>query len=110
LAPMNELKRLFKEIDTDMDGWISYKEYFEFLKHFFNYLPSSTIEVLKKYPELIETHTESLGHSELSDTEDQSLEQTLGLLVRNQTIALLNQYATGRAKLYQYNSLPRILK
>ena len=43
LAPMGELKRLFREIDEDCDGWISYKEYFEFLRLFFSYLPKSTV-------------------------------------------------------------------
>lgn len=42
LAPMKELKQLFKEIDTDCDGLITYKEYFNFLTHFFGFLPPST--------------------------------------------------------------------
>lgn len=37
-AAEDELKVLFSEIDLDHDGWISYKEYFEFLKFYFGSL------------------------------------------------------------------------
>ena len=34
-ASESELRQLFSEIDTDRDGLITYKEYFEFLKLYF---------------------------------------------------------------------------
>jgi Ca2+-binding EF-hand superfamily protein len=34
-ATDDELKHLFHEVDLDHDGWISYKEYFEFLRAYF---------------------------------------------------------------------------
>jgi hypothetical protein len=55
LAPVAELKQLFREIDANKDGWISYKEYFEFLKHFFSYLPECTKKAITRNPSLVAT-------------------------------------------------------
>lgn len=39
-----ELAVLFAEIDRDHDGWITYREYFEFLKYYFGSKSYAAIE------------------------------------------------------------------
>lgn len=41
---MEELTTLFKEIDMDQDGWISYKAYFEFLTLYFGSKSEVSVE------------------------------------------------------------------
>lgn len=70
LAPIGELRQLFREIDLDGDGWITYKEYFEFLKHFFSYLPQCTVQALSRNPSLATTPMTSPLHSARSNISD----------------------------------------
>lgn len=87
LAPTAELKHLFREIDADRDGWISYKEYFEFLKHFFSYLPACTKQALSNNPSLAGTPLTSPRGDAEPEPED-----LVSALIRNQTVAVLSRY------------------
>lgn len=45
VVPMKEeIEQLFGEIDLDRDGWISYKQYFEFLISYFGSKSEAKIE------------------------------------------------------------------
>lgn len=44
VAPEDLLSLLFKEIDLDHDGWISYEVYFMFLKYYFGGLSTAALD------------------------------------------------------------------
>ena len=47
-ATEQEIKTLFREIDLEKRGWISYEIYFFFLKYYFGSLRGEVYEVKRK--------------------------------------------------------------